>query len=278
MFRPWSTSLWRGSRREGPVDLNTDQPHSARIYDYLLGGKDHFPADREAAGHALASFPHLRTTARQNRAFMTRAVRYLTAEAGIRQFLDIGTGIPTSPNLHEVAQAVAPDARIVYADSDPIVLSHARALLTSSAEGATAYLDADLRSVESILASPELRETLDLSRPVAVSLVAILHFFPDEDDPHRLVRQLLAAFPSGSYLVLSHGTADFSTEAEEAAEIYRARGVFACARTRDEIERFADGLDLIEPGVVSAHHWRPAEPSDVDDAEVGVYSLVARKP
>ncbi|ABW12495.1 protein of unknown function DUF574 [Parafrankia sp. EAN1pec] len=177
------------------------------MYDYYLGGKDNFPADREAAEQVIGTFPSVRALARQNRSFMTRATRYLAGEMGIRQFLDIGTGIPTSPNLHEVAQSLVPAARVVYADNDPIVLAHARALLASSPQGRTVYLDADLRDPESILDSPQLRETLDLTQPVALSLVAILHFIKG-DEPYAIVRRLLDALPAGSYLVLTHGTAD----------------------------------------------------------------------
>ena len=266
------------------VELRTDVPHSARMYDYYLGGKDNFAADREAAEQALAAFPHARTTARANRAFLRRAVRYLVTEAGIRQFLDIGTGIPTSPNLHEVAQGAAPECRVVYTDNDPIVLAHARALLTSTPEGRTAYLNADLREPAKILESAELRDTLDLTQPVALSLVAILHFFPDETDPFGIVRTLLDALPSGSYLVLSHGTSDFSTPevARRFLEVYRSRGIPMQARTRDEVARFFDGLDLVEPGIQTTHRWRPdladEDESSLTDEEVAAYAAIARKP
>ncbi|WP_050996989.1 MULTISPECIES: SAM-dependent methyltransferase [Frankia] len=260
--------------------LRTDRPHAARMYDYYLGGKDNFPADREAAEQAIAAFPNARVTARVNRAFMTRATRHLAADAGIRQFLDIGTGIPTSPNLHEVAQAVAPDTRVVYADNDPIVLTHARALLTSTPQGRTAYVDADLRDPAAILDSPELQKTLDLSRPLALSLVAIFHFLPDEDDPYGIVRRLVDALPSGSYLVLTHGTADFDPGAEEFAAAYRQRGVPFQLRSRAEVERLFDGLELVDPGLLVAHRWRPDDDDSMSllDAQVGLYGGVARKP
>jgi len=272
----WTSSTGDAAR----VDLQTDRPHSARMYDYYLGGKDNFPADREAAEQALAEFPHGRTTAQQNRAFMHRAIRYLAGEVGIRQFLDIGTGIPTSPNLHEVAQQVASDARIVYADNDPIVLVHARALLTGTPGGRTAYLDADLRDVEAILTSAELRETIDLTRPVAVSLVAILHFLPDEDDPYGVVHRLLDALPSGSHVVISHVTGDYAPETwTRLIETYRGRGIPAQARSLDEIARFFEGFDLVEPGIQVAHRWRPDDsvPASLTNAEVSVYGGVGRK-
>ncbi|WP_261566957.1 SAM-dependent methyltransferase [Frankia gtarii] len=264
-----------------PVDLKIDQPHSARMYDYYLGGKDNFPADREAAEDALAAFPSAVVMARENRAFMVRATSYLAAEVGVRQFLDIGTGIPTSPNLHEVAQAAAPDARVVYADNDPIVLAHARALLASTPQGRTAYLDADLRDPARILTAAELRNTLDLTRPVAVSLIAILHFVPDGDaDPYAIVRLLVDALAPGSYLVLTHATGDFDPAALEMVAKYQKRGITAQARTRLEIARFFDGLELVEPGVQVVHRWRPdpTAPSELTDAEVSIYGALARKP
>ncbi|CAJ61587.1 MULTISPECIES: SAM-dependent methyltransferase [Frankia] len=261
------------------LDLDLDQPHSARMYDYLLGGKDNFPADREAAGQALSVFPNLRTGARANRAFMTRATRYLAGEVGIRQFLDVGTGIPTSPNLHEIAQAIAPESRVVYTDNDPIVLAHARALLTSSPQGHTAYLDADVRDTDRILTSPELRDTLDLDRPVALSLIAVLHFLGDEE-AGATVASLIEALPSGSYLALSHATGEFDDDAERAALSYRTQGILMLLRRHDEVARFFDGLDLVDPGVALVHRWRPASdvPADLTDAQVSVYGGIARKP
>jgi S-adenosyl methyltransferase len=265
-----------------PVDLQTDQPHPARVYDYLLGGKDNFAADRAAAEAGLRANPNSRIPPRANRAFLGRAVRYLAGEAGISQFLDIGTGIPTSPNVHEVAQAVEPAARIVYVDNDPIVLTQARALLTSGPQGRTAYIDADLRDIDAILGSAELQRTLDLRRPVGLLLIAVMHFIPDEDDPWTLAARLLAALPSGSYLALSHLTGDFDPAAwAGVVEVYRRSGVTMKVRPRPDIERFFAGLDLIDPGVVSLPRWRP-DPSDVgnppSDAAVSVYGGVARKP
>jgi S-adenosyl methyltransferase len=265
------------------IDLRTDRPHPARVYDYLLGGKDNFPADQAAAQQGLEANPNGRVPPRENRAFLRRAVHYLAAEAGIRQFLDIGTGLPTSPNVHEVAQAVDPRSRIVYVDNDPIVLVHARALLTGSPEGRTDYLDADLRDVPGILGSTELRETLDLSKPVGLLLIAIMHFVPDDDDPYGIAKRLMAALPSGSYLALSHLTGDFDPQAwEGVAAIYRRSGVTMRVRSRPEVDRFFDGLDLVEPGVQSLPRWRPDPATQAadqpSDAEVSVYGGIARKP
>ena len=265
-----------------PVDLQTDRPHPARVYDYLLGGKDNFAADRAAAEAGLRANPNSRIPPRANRAFLGRAVRYLAGEAGISQFLDIGTGIPTSPNVHEVAQAVEPRARIVYVDNDPIVLTQARALLTTGPQGRTAYIDADLRDIDAILGSPELQRTLDLSQPVGLLLIAVMHFIPDEDDPWALAARLLAALPSGSYLALSHLTGDFDPAAwAGVVAVYRRSGVTMQVRPKPDVARFFAGLDLIDPGVVSLPQWRP-DPSDVgrppSDAAVSVYGGVARKP
>ncbi|MCK9896458.1 SAM-dependent methyltransferase [Frankia sp. AgB32] len=275
-----SPAWWRSrAQAHPPVDLKTDQPHSARMYDYYLGGKDNFPADRAAAEQALASFPNARTASHANRAFMARTTRHLAGEAGIRQFLDIGTGIPTSPNLHEVAQSVAPQARVVYADNDPIVLTHARALLTGTAQGATAYLDVDLHDPQRILTAQELHDTLDLTQPVALSVLAIMHFVPDADDPHGLLRQLLDGLPAGSYLTLTHATADHDDGMERLAASYRASGIPAQQRTRAEVLRFFDGLDLLDPGLQIVHRWRPDPdtPPDLTDAQVSFYGAVARK-
>ena len=265
-----------------PIDLQTDQPHPARVYDYLLGGKDNFAADRAAAEAGLRANPNSRIPPRENRAFLGRAVRYLAGEAGISQFLDIGTGIPTSPNVHEVAQAVEPQARIVYVDNDPIVLTQARALLTTGPQGRTAYIDADLRDIDAILGSAELQRTLDLGRPVGLLLIAVMHFIPDEDDPWALAARLLAALPSGSYLALSHLTGDFDPAAwAGVVAVYRRSGVTMQVRPKPDVERFFAGLDLIDPGVVSLPQWRP-DPRDVGsppgDAAVSVYGGVARKP
>jgi hypothetical protein len=240
------------------VDLELDRPHSARMYDYYLGGSTNFPADREAVGRIMAVFPQVLAAARANRAFMHRSTRYL-AEHGIRQFLDIGTGIPTSPNLHEIAQSVAPDARIVYADNDPIVLAHAQALLRGTAEGRTAYLEADLTDAKAILASPVLHETLDLSRPVALSINAVLHFITDEFPVYDIVEQLKAPLAPGSAMAISHGTADFAPEImEHSQNVYRAAVSSAAqSRTREQVARFFDGWEMAEPGLTASHRWHP---------------------
>ncbi|MCW3845309.1 SAM-dependent methyltransferase [Micromonospora yasonensis] len=259
--------------------LDTERPHPARVYDFLLGGKDNFAADRAAAAEGLKVNPNAATAPLQNRAFLRRAVRFLAAEAGIRQFLDIGTGLPTSPNVHEIAQAVDPSARIVYVDNDPIVLVHARALLTSKPEGRTAYVDSDLRDVERILAAPELQNNLDLDQPVAVLLLAILHFLDDEDDPYRVVERLMAALPSGSYLVLSHITADFEPAAwARFVQIMGRQGITTRLRDQPEVARFFTGLELVDPGVVPILRWRPEQDERFTDAQAALYGGVARKP
>lgn len=270
-----------GNAGEGhPVDLKTNVPHSARIYDYLLGGKDNFPADREAAAEITRDWVNLPKSMRANRSFMSRVTRYLAAEQGIRQFLDIGTGLPTAPNLHEVAQSVAPEARIVYVDRDPIVLTHARALLTSTPEGRTAYVDADLRDAESILDSPQVRATLDLDRPVALSLIAILQFVTDEQEAHRIVDSLLRPLPSGSVLALSTVTADSAPEeVNKGVAAYLARGIPERARNKAEVESFFDGLELLDPGVTLVSHWHPDDAARaIEDAHVHMYGGVAVKP
>jgi hypothetical protein len=265
------------------VDLRTNVPHPARVYDYLLGGKDNFPADREAAAAGMKANPNSRTPPRENRAFLRRAVRYLAGEAGIGQFLDIGTGIPTAPNVHQIAQEINPTARIVYVDNDPIVLAHARALLTSTPGGRTDYIDADLRDVDKILNSPQLRETLDFSKPVGLLLIAIMHFVPDADDPYGVAARLLDALPSGSYLALSHLTGDFDPAAWEGViAVYRRSGVTMQVRSRADVQRFFDGLEMVEPGLQSLPQWRPDADSDPatrpTDTAVSVYGGVARKP
>jgi hypothetical protein len=266
---------------ENPPEIDVSRPHIARMYDYFLGGKNHFAADRETAEKVLASMPSARIGPRENRAFLGRAVRYLAAEAGIRQFLDIGTGLPTANNVHEVAQRVAPSSRIVYTDNDPMVLAHARALLTSTPEGRTAYIHADLRQPQAILSDPVTREVLDFSQPIALILVAILHFVPDEEKPAEIVATLLDALPSGSYLVSSHVTMEHSpVETVGAERVYRGAGLPAQPRDSDEFARLAfSGLDLVPPGVVLVSEWRPEGTGPrPTPAEVGCYGGVARKP
>jgi hypothetical protein len=258
------------------AELNTNIAHPARVYDYWLGGKDNFPADARAAEQAIAALPNIAEGARANRAFLQRAVRFLVGEAGIRQLLDIGTGIPTSPNVHEVAQSIAPDSRIVYVDNDPIVLVHARALLTSTAEGVTDYVDADLHDPDRILEAAAA--TLDFSKPMAVALLTILQLVAPSEDPWAIVRRLLDAVPSGSYLVVSHPTADLDAQgAGGAAErLSRLMPVKVNLRSREETARFFEGLELVEPGVVQVQKWRP-EPGDAGPDKVSIFGGVALK-
>jgi S-adenosyl methyltransferase len=270
----------QGTGRAG-LEIDTTKPHPARMYDYLLGGKNNFAVDRETAEKALQSWGTARTAARENRAFLGRAVRFLVAEAGIRQFLDIGTGLPSANNVHEVAQGLVPSCRVVYVDNDPIVLAHARALLTSTREGKTAYIQADLREPEKILDDPVTRQTLDFTQPIALMLVAVLHFVPDEEHPRRIVETLLDALPSGSYLVASHATSEFYADrGAAAARTYHERGIPFQFRVADELSELAfRGLEMVEPEVVSVCEWRP----DGDGprplpAEVAWDGGVARKP
>ncbi|GAA2634850.1 SAM-dependent methyltransferase [Dactylosporangium fulvum] len=263
-----------------PVDLQTDRPHPARVYDFLLGGKDNFPADRAAAEAGLKANPNSRIPPRENRNFLRRVVEYLATEQGVRQFLDIGTGIPTSPNVHEIAQGIAPESRIVYVDNDPIVLAHARALLTSKPEGRTEYIDADLRDVDRILNAPQLRQAIDFDQPVALMLIAIMHFVGDADKPYEVVSQLVDALPSGSFLALSHLTGDFDQAAwDRVAAIYAKQGVTMQVRSHEEIAQFFTGLELVEPGLPIVTKWRPdaAVDANATDTQVAVYGGVAKK-
>jgi trans-aconitate methyltransferase len=261
-----------------PVQIDTTVAHQSRIYNYLLGGKDNFAADRDAADRAIEAFPGLAAWAKNNRAFLTRVVRYLVSEEGIRQFLDVGTGLPTAENTHEVAQRIAPEARICYVDNDPIVLAHARALLNSDPAGATDYVSADLRDPDKILSSAAA--TLDFSQPVAVMLLAILHVVPDADDPWGLVARIMAAVPPGSFLVISHPARDIHPErVTELTKRFNERlgGVESRGRTREEVARFFTGLELVEPGIVVTPQWRPDPGSHAQDADPA-YAAVARKP
>jgi S-adenosyl methyltransferase len=263
-----------------PPEIDTSKPHSARMYDYFLGGKDNFAADRETADKAMKAWPAVRTASRENRAFLGRAVRYLAAEAGITQFLDLGSGLPAVGNVHEIAQDVNPAARVVYVDNDPIVLAHGRALLNSTPEGKSVYIEADMREPEKILAHPVVRDTLDFSEPIALMLVAVLHFFPDDDDVRRIVEPLVGALPSGSYVASSHGTAEFEPAAIEAGKAYRRGGIGVTGRDADVFaERVFNGLTLVPPGVVVVSEWRP-EPGAIvpPRAEVSMNGAVARKP
>ncbi|MFI9603308.1 SAM-dependent methyltransferase [Streptomyces sp. NPDC052043] len=264
----------------GPVPIDSSVAHPARVYNVWLGGEEHYPADREAAELAAAANPQIVPAVRANRAFLGRAVRQLAGTAGIRQFLDIGTGIPAADNTHEVAQRVDPGARVVYVDNDPIVLAHARGLPAGTPEGATEYLEADLRDPDSILAAA--RKTLDLSQPVGLMLVAVLQYVPDADDPYGIARRLLDALAPGSHIVLSHPAADIG--AEEVAESMRAYNDRAAAhagatpRTHAEVARFFDGADLLDPGVVQLPAWRP-DPADGPSAgPLPMWCGVGRKP
>ncbi len=254
--------------------LNTSVPHPARVYDYWLGGKDNFAADREAAEQVIAANPTVLPGVRANRAFLGRAVRYLTAEAGIRQFLDLGTGLPTAQNTHQVAQGIAPDARIVYIDNDPMVLTHARALLTSTREGATAYVSADIRDTEKVLAGAA--ETLDFDKPVAVMALMVLQYIPDKDDPWGVVRHLLGAVAAGSYLTVSDTVRDIDTArvTEGAARLNERMPTQLNLRTRPEWERFFDNLELVEPGIVPLPEWR----GPGSEHPIPCYAGMGRKP
>jgi hypothetical protein len=265
-------------------DIDTSKPHSARMYDYYLGGKDHFEVDEQAAEAVAFTWPGVFVCARENRAFMHRATRVLAREHGIGQWLDIGTGIPTEPNLHQVAQSVLPRARVVYVDNDPLVLKYAERLMRSSPEGRTAYVEADVTDPGTLLDRVTATGVLDLNRPVALSLNAVLHFVTDAADPYGIVARLLGTLPSGSALALSHGTPDFDPETvARIKEIYTRSGTGMQLRSKAEVTRFFDGLDLLEPGIEVGHRWRP-DPAGTDtteeptDAEVSLWAGVGIKP
>jgi hypothetical protein len=262
-----------------PPEINTGKAHSARVYDYWLGGKDNFAADREVGDAIMAAIPSAPLLARQNRAFLRRAVRYLAGEAGIRQFLDIGTGIPTAGNTHEVAQAVAPDSRVVYVDNDPIVLAHARALMTCDPAGATAFIQADFRDPGKIIADQELHRILDLEKPVALMLIAILHFFTDLDHPQAIVASLVDALPPGSYLTITNLTADFmdAEQAANATEAGQRGGITYVPRSEAEVAAFLRGLDLVDPGVVPMQAWHADGEATTDQRGPTSYVAMARK-
>ena len=273
--------LSRGAPEPLSSKVDTTRAHPARRYNYWLGGKDNFAADRESGDAVAAAFPAIRTAARENRSFLRRAVTFLAAEQGVRQFLDIGTGLPTADNTHQVAQRLAPDSHVVYVDNDPLVLVHARALLTSSREGATAYVDADLREPDKILGHTDTRNSLDFTQPIALMLVAILHFIPDEDDPYQVVSRLVSALPSGSYVVASHATFDpFPPHVVDQLNAVRARSDPFHPRTRDEFSTFFDDLELVPPGIVSVAEWRADDEPNPrpTDADVAWYGAVARVP
>jgi hypothetical protein len=266
-----------GRTAAGPPEFDTGVAHQARMYDYLLGGKDNYAADRAATEAALKVYPEWAFTARANRAFLGRVVRFLAGEAGIRQFLDIGTGIPTAGNTHQVAQAIAPESRVVYVDYDPVVLAHARALLTSGAAGATEYIDSDLRNTAAIL--EQAGQLLDFTQPVAVTLVAILHALPDADDPHGIVAQVMDAVPSGSYLALSHLGREFLPPETLRQMEDLSRGNIQqqfVYRSRESVDRFFTGIDLVEPGMVAIEDWRP-EAGEAGLGKSALWGAVGRK-
>ena len=262
------------------AEIDTSRPHPARMYDYYIGGKNHFAADRVVADAALAHWPAGRIGLRENRRFLGRTVRYLAGEAGIRQFLDIGSGLPATANVHEIAQAVDPSCRVAYVDNDPMVLAHARALLASSPEGRTAYIQADLKSPLDILSSPSVRSVIDFDQPVALMLVAVLHFLGDEDKPETALKILLDALPPGSYLAASHITAEHEPEGIAAGQrLYREAGIQMQIRDSDEFASLAfSDLELVPPGVVLVTEWRPdSKAPRPSPAEVSCYGGVARK-
>ncbi|MFE2376814.1 SAM-dependent methyltransferase [Streptomyces sp. NPDC059398] len=256
--------------------LQGNRANSARVYDYILGGKDHYEVDRVAAEASLLAWPGLRTSMLANRATMRRMAHWLAAEAGIRQFLDIGTGIPTEPNLHQVVQRPTPEARIVYVDNDPIVLAHADALMRSAPEGRTSYIQSDMTAPETLLADPALHETLDLDEPVGLTVIAMLQFVKDAQG---LIETLMEPLASGSYLAVTLATGDLAPESGALAREYTERGIPMYLRTRTEVEALFAGLDLVEPGVVPMTSWRP-DAGDVVPPENGtnMYAGVARKP
>ncbi|WP_211359670.1 SAM-dependent methyltransferase [Actinocorallia herbida] len=267
---------------EVPAGIDTSRAHPARRYDYWLGGKDNFAVDRESANMLAGVFPTIRLSAIENRRFLHRVVRFLTAEAGIRQFLDIGSGLPSAGNVHELAQDIAPDSRVVYVDNDPIVLTHARALLRSTPEGRTAYLQADLHDPARILAMPELLRTIDLERPVALMLLAVLHFFDDDAEVHRLFKFLREALPPGSYIALSHATTDDEpgVDVAEREALNRRAGIPFRLRSAADLGDLCAGLDLIEPGVSALSRWRPNVPEHerARPEDICMHGVVARVP
>lgn len=262
-----------------PAGIDTTVVSPARMYDYWLGGKDNYAVDQEAAEQVISVFPGIVPGVRANRAFLVRAVRYLAREAGVRQFLDIGTGLPTENNTHEVAQSIAPESRVVYMDNDPSVLVHARALLTSSPEGATAYIDGDVRDPEKILR--QAAETLDFTKPVGITLLMILQLVQEAEDPYGIVARLMDAVPSGSYLVISHPAGD--VDRGEIAQAYnrlneRMGDAKATLRNHAEVSRFFTGMTLVEPGLVQLHRWRPDPGAEGLEFDVPAYAGIARKP
>ena len=276
MTNSWSNSASGG--RDAQPAIDTSVAHPARVYDYWLGGKDNYPADRAAGAAAAEANPAILIGVRANRSFLRRAVRFLAADAGVRQFLDVGTGLPSANNTHEVAQAIAPEARIVYVDNDPIVLAHARALLTSTAEGATAYVNADARDPEKILQAAA--QTLDFGQPVAVMTLMIMQYIPDSDDPHGIIARLLAGLPSGGYLVASDTAKDIDAEtvATATGRLNQRMGAQLTPRTKAQIGAYFSGLEMVEPGLVPLNRWRPGPDDPALDRDLPTYCGIGRKP
>jgi SAM-dependent methyltransferase len=273
-----------GQRQEGvegvghwlPTTIDTSVAHIARVYDFFLGGKDNFPADREAAARILKGNPGMRDTCREQREYLRRAVRFLT-EAGIRQFIDIGTGLPTQENTHEVAQKTAPDARVAYIDNDPIVLAHARVLMADQDHGRTVFIHADAREPGKLLADPELNEVIDFAQPIGVLLIGILHFMPDSDNPADLIDALLDAVPEGSYLAISHGTPDYAPAMGDAVQAaYQASSMPCRLRDSAEVMALLERVELVDPGLVLLAEWRPDRPVPANRQEI-TYAAVGRK-
>jgi trans-aconitate methyltransferase len=273
----WRRAATAEQMRSVVRTIDPSVAHIARIQDYWLGGKDHFEADRIAGDEAIAQLPDMVASVRNTRAFLGRTVRFLTEENGIRQFLDVGTGIPTAANTHEVAQRIAPESRIVYVDNDPMVLAHARALLTSSPEGKCSYIDADIREPGKIVSAAA--EVLDFTKPIGVVLMAVLQFVPDDDDPYGLVRRLMETVPGGSYLVISHPASDIQAAAMAgmARSLNELMAQRVKPRSKDAVTAFFDGLDLLEPGVIRCPEWRPDRPEDAAGKST-MWGGVAEKP
>jgi hypothetical protein len=259
-----------------PPKIDSSVPHSARVWNYWLGGKDYYPADRMVGDQVMAMFPDITRLARADRAFLGRAVRYLAGEAGIRQFLDIGTGLPTANNTHQVAQAIAPESRIVYVDNDPLVLVHARALLTSTPQGACDYIDADLRETGEILT--QAARTLDFTRPVALMMLGIVGQVPGSDHPESIIEQLMDVMPSGSYLALSDGVNNSATFTEAVRHYNENSASTYHPRSPEQITRFFDGLELVDPGVVELTRWRPEATPFPEPGQVPGMCGIGRKP
>lgn len=268
----------RTGREQRPYTVDVGQAHAARVYDYWLGGKENYPADRQAAEQIMAARPDIKTSVRANRTFLNHAVRYLAAEAGIDQFLDIGAGLPAGDNVHEVAQQALPGARVVYVDNDPVVISHARALLLGSAQGSTAFVDADLRDPHEVLG--QAAKVLDFSRPVAITLLMVLQFVRDGEDPHGIVARYLDAVPSGSHLVLSHPAKDAPLPGltEGTRRYNELVNLPLTRRTHGEVSAFFAGLELLEPGLVPLNRWRTGLPAFDGLPDAPAYGGLARKP